>query len=203
MATSSVPISDKLPALQSCLSSDYGSEQNDEFPNALVLDAAHAPIQSISRKASTLVVELIRKATGSLKPHRNESPVGDQTSLAPDEEVAATAAATTEKVDGPRIPVRPAEARSSASSVRSQAASLSERGSALSRKLSDWRGWRASRDGPAPQQWKPHETILKALGYRPAGHGRPFEDRYTLGEVLGTGGFGVVREGEYSSMIRT
>lgn len=188
MPTSSLPTSGKLPTINSCLSSDCGSEENDAFPNALTLDAAHAPDQSrVPRSASMRAVELIRKSTGSLKPDRHESPVRDLNNADPGAAAAVAAAAPTEKADSKRTPVRPAEARSS---VRN----FSQQGRAISRKLSELLGLRGSRSG-GPVQWKPHETILKALGHRPAGYGRPFADRYTLGGVLGTGGFGVVREG--------
>lgn len=184
------------PRLQ-CLSSDYGSEVNDSFPHAMALDAAAGPDQqSFSRTASQRVMDLIRRSTGSMKPGRNGAVGREDTKhhSSGEAEVAAAAAAVVaatskNKADGQRTAVPPTSPRPSKSF-------------SLRRKLSDMLGIGAhkSNEGTtdAGLDWKPHEEILKLLGYRPRGHGRPFTDSYTLSGVLGMGGFGVVREGMLS-----
>lgn len=168
-----------------CLSSGYGSEVNDAFPTALALDAAAGPNQgSFSRKTSTRVMELIRRSTGSTKPGGN-GPVGRENTKLGSVGTADAAADATNKADAQRIAVRPTSPRPSSSS-------------SLRRKLSNMLGLgpRASRaSNVVVLDWKPHEQILKVLGYRPRGHGQPFTESYTLSGVLGMGGFGVVREG--------
>lgn len=179
-----------------CLSSDLGSEVNDKFPTALARDAAADPkSQSFSRSASRRAMELIRRHTGSLRPGGKGTTAGrEKTKLGlPDSAAAAAATIATEaanKVDGQRTAVPPASPRPSNSP-------------SLRRKLDDLLrlGARTS-NGTAVLDWKPHEKVSKILGYRPRGHGRPFTDSYTLSEVLGRGGFGVVREGNTSSLAR-
>lgn len=173
-----------------CLSSEIGSEVNDSFPAALALEAAADPIHGTSsfpRSASRRVMELIRGTTGSGKPGGKGTAAGrsnTKAGLAATGETAA-AAETTNKADGPRIAVPPTSPRPSASF-------------SLRRKISGMMGLggRSSGGGTAVLDWKPHEKILKMLGYRPRGHGRPFTESYTLQGELGRGGFGVVREGK-------
>ncbi|CAN0455948.1 unnamed protein product [Ectocarpus sp. 12 AP-2014] len=191
--------SGRLPPREPCLSNDYGSEANDAFPNALALDAATAPNRgNYAREASRKIVGLIRGSKSS------SSPAG-RASL-PREDKQHVEDATSGKQDAERvavIPSRPTPPRPSVNGSRPQ-----ERVS-IARKLSKFLGFDGARtsgakssdvpeDAAAPLvDWKPHEKILKMLGYRPRGYGQPFTNRYTLGEVLGMGGFGVVREGTH------
>lgn len=190
--------SERVSPREPCLSSDYGSEAKDSFPKALALDAATAPSRgNYAREASKRIVGLIRGSKSS------PSPTG-RASL-PREDTQDVQDATSGKQDAERVavvPSRPTPPRSSVNGLRPQ-----ERVS-IARKLSKFLGFDGARtsgakssdvseDAAAPAvHWKPHEKLLKMLGYRPRGHGQPFTNRYTLGEVLGMGGFGVVREGE-------
>ncbi|CAM9791435.1 unnamed protein product [Ectocarpus fasciculatus] len=206
------PVETPLPAIdvhqpseracppEPCLSSDYGSEAKDAFPKALALDAATAPSRgNYAREASKRLVGLIRGSNSS--PSR-----AGRASLLPREDTKDVKDATSGKQDAERVavvPSRPTPPRSSSNGLRPQ-----ERVS-IARKLSKFLGFDGARtsgakspdvseDTAAPAvDWKPHEKLLKLLGYRPRGHGQPFTNRYTLGEVLGMGGFGVVREGTH------
>ncbi|CAM9786347.1 unnamed protein product [Ectocarpus sp. 6 AP-2014] len=187
------------PPREPCLSSDYGSEANDAFPNALALDAATAPSRgNYVREASRRIVGLIRGSKSSPSPAGGAS--------LPREDTQQVKDATSGKQDAERvavIPSRPTPPRSSVHGSRPQ-----ERVS-IARKLTTFLGFDGARtsgakssdvpeDAAAPLvYWKPHEKILKMLGYRPRGYGQPFTNKYTLGEVLGMGGFGVVREGTH------
>lgn len=213
MATS-LPPADSLKGLQvpepeesrpQCLSSDLGSEVNDIFPAALALDAPGDPNLggSFTRHASRGVMGLIRRSTGSKMSGGKGTAVGRESTKfgssgtkggaagaeaaeAAGAEAAAAKTATdaTNKADGQRSAVPPTSPRPSNSFD-------------LRRKLSDMLGLgvRKSDGGTAVLDWKPHETVLKMLDYRPRGHGRQFTDSYRLSGELGRGGFGVVREG--------
>ena len=213
MATS-LPPADSLKGLQvpepeesrpQCLSSDLGSEVNDIFPAALALDAPGDPNLggSFTRNASRGVMRLIRRSTGSKMSGGKGTAVGRESTKfgssgtkggaagaeaaeAAGAEAAAAKTATdaTNKADGQRSAVPPTSPRPSNSFD-------------LRRKLSDMLGLglRKSDGGTAVLDWKPHETVLKMLDYRPRGHGRQFTDSYRLSGELGRGGFGVVREG--------
>lgn len=191
-----------------CLSSDCGSEGNDAFPNALAVDSrdAVAPGQTgFLRSTSKRIVGAFRRTTADASnPGGHDTPRREDTTTTAVQK--CTAAVTHDDDDGknkdsPRIavPSRPAEPRRSANAFTSRARDVS-------RKLSELIGvvgvhtssMGSGSDGRAGTalDWKPHERILKALGYRPRGHGQRFIDEYKLGEILGTGGFGVVREGE-------
>lgn len=170
-----------------CLSSGRGSERNNVLPLALALDGAAVGSQGSSPpQNSGHKVELRRKSTSSDTPVRNPE---------------HSANAGTKKVDldaesvVARSPSRPASSRPTAAGVKPK-----ERVS-IARKVTRLLGLgREARSAScdAGVSWKPHEKLLKALGYRPRGHGRPFTEKYTLGDTLGTGGFGVVRDGERS-----
>lgn len=219
------------PRQEACLSSDYGSEGNDAFPNALALGnsacsaAAAAPSQPGSPQRSSLFGVFRRKTNNN---NNNSNPAGTHGAPPRREDTARarcgqnnntnTEEEPENKADAQRIavPSRPSDPRPSGNGLVSRARDVS-------RKLSELMGVAGARvscagssaagsnyptttttttttttvsAAAAALDWKPHENILKVLGYRPRGHGQRFIDRYKLGETLGTGGFGVVREGE-------
>ncbi|CAM9648716.1 unnamed protein product [Ascophyllum nodosum] len=52
-------------------------------------------------------------------------------------------------------------------------------------------------DEAAEEKWQPHEGLSRRMNYTPRRHGQTFGESYDLGEVLGGGGFAVVRDGTF------
>ncbi|CAM9138340.1 unnamed protein product, partial [Hapterophycus canaliculatus] len=177
---------------QGCLSLGSRSEPNDAFPEALALDAAADGNQgsSLPRKASTRKLGLLRLRTSSNNPVRREL---QEPTMKP-----ATHQLNAQKLDAqrvvPRPPSQPASSRPTVAGAKpKERVSIARK---VTRLLGLDRGVRSSCSDEGAS-WKPHEKMLKALGYRPKGHGRPFTEKYTLGDTLGVGGFGVVRDGTH------
>lgn len=204
------------PPRHACLSSDDGSEANDAFPNALALDSAcSAPSQtgSLPRNPSAnRMLGVFRRVTNNSNPGSHDAPRREDTGR-DTARLCAQRTHHTKMDDAQRIavPSRPSDPRPSQSTFVWRAREVSRKlseliGIAGTRASVGGVGSAAGSDGTAATttttaataalDWKPHENILKVLGYRPRGHGQRFIDRYKLGETLGTGGFGVVREGE-------
>lgn len=158
------------------------SELDGVLPTALVLETA----ASCSQGSSPHVLELPRKSTSSNNtPARVEDP--DKNADAGPIELDAQNVVA-------RPPSRPASSRRTAAGVKpKEHISIARKVTRILLGLD--RGARSA-SCDAGVSWKPHEKLLKALDYRPRGHGRPFTEKYTLGDTLGTGGFGVVRDGE-------
>ena len=56
-------------------------------------------------------------------------------------------------------------------------------------------------DEAAEEKWQPHEGLSRRMNYTPRRHGQTFGESYDLGEVLGGGGFAVVRDGEMARWL--
>lgn len=187
---------------QPCLSSDYGSEANDAFPNALALDRAVAPNQIGFLRSTSK--RIFRACSTGFTNTDDSNPRGQSAARREDAGARfceATRAESSVDTMPTAVPSRPAEPRPSR---RRTTFTLKARD--VSRKFSKLMGGivgaRASgegsgSDGTAAEalDWKPHENISRALKYRPRGFGQRFSDIYGLGKTLGTGGFGVVQEG--------
>lgn len=100
------------------------------------------------------------------------------------------------------VPTKPLSPRTTTSRFRELHVSL---GRTLTRifGLDSGRDPTSRSDEPVALPWEPHENVSKKMNYRPRGHGRAFSEsyEYDMGKVLGSGGFGLVVEGEVLSIF--
>lgn len=188
------------------VSAEGGSEPEDTFPTTL-LRKASSKVGSIFKRASKLGFGLGRADTRHPAASARASETQPTTPSNDDSFVRENTNGTVD-VKRPAVPTAPASVRTTFKSPRELAASVKDKaeknaGSPVGpmRRLRTMCGIRdgvtsgaltAARQGP----WAAHQGMSRTLTYRPRGHGRAFKESYDVGDILGSGGFAVVLEGD-------